>query len=113
MNSPRSLAEIVGCGRGVEEQPRPARVRLLGEVKSEGGVVHRLGRVFEKVALTGRGDASLRIVEVLFGEPGAPQKRPHRDVALPQRRNRAADGEPRNRRLPLGRALGHRNPPNY
>ena len=61
------LAEISRGGHDVEQQPDLTRVCLLGKVKPEGGIVHCLGRVFEKFDLTHRGYAMPRIVKGVFG----------------------------------------------
>jgi hypothetical protein len=54
------FAEIIRCGRDIEQQPRLARICLLGEVQPESGVVQRLSRIFEKRALRRCGDSTLR-----------------------------------------------------
>ena len=105
------LAEILGGGHDVEQQPNLARVCLLGEVQPEGGIVHRLGRVFEKFDLTDRRYAMARIVEGVFGKTGAMQQRLGSYVAFVESRNRALGGEPCYCGRLLGRALGHVNAP--
>ena len=88
------LAEIFRGGNDVKQQRTLARVCLLGEVQPEGGIVQRLGRVFEKFDLTDGGYAMARIVEGVFGKTGAMQQRLGSYIAFVESRNRALGGEP-------------------
>ena len=76
------LAHVFSRGHGVKQQTGLTRVRLLGEVEPEYGVVQRQGGVFEKFALGRRGHAAPGSVQVAFGEPGAIQQRPRVRDAL-------------------------------
>ncbi len=69
------VADIFSRGHGVKEEAGLARVRLLGEVKPERGIVQRQGGVFEKLALRRRGQAALGSVQVALGETGATKQR--------------------------------------
>lgn len=83
------IADVFGRGGDIEQQPRLARVRLLGEVQSKFVVLQRLHGVFEKLALRHRRDATL--TDVALRNAGPLQHRPHWDVA----RAKEGDGLPR------------------
>src|SRR5215469_17906097 len=77
------LAEIFRGGCNIVQQPRLARICLLGKVKSQGAVGESICGEFEKLALRQGGNAILSIVNVAFREAGHLQERPYRDVASP------------------------------
>ncbi len=76
------LADIFSRGHGVEQEADLTRIRLLGEVEPEYGVVQRERGVFEKRALRCRRDAPLGSAQVAFGKTGPTQQGPRVRPAL-------------------------------
>jgi hypothetical protein len=58
------LANILRRCRNIEQQSDLSRIGLLGEVQAEGAVVDRFSRIFQKLALSTRGNAPLSGVEL-------------------------------------------------
>jgi hypothetical protein len=89
------IADVFGGGRDIEQQPRFARIRRLGEMQSKFVVLKRLRGVLKKLALRQSRDATLTIVNVALQNTGAVQQLLYWDVARAKDGDRLTCGEPR------------------
>ena len=71
------LAETLGAGRHIEQDPNIARIGLLGQMEPESAVVHSLRGVVEELCLTECRYAIMEGTtvtsrEIVFRQPGSP-----------------------------------------
>ena len=78
-------------------------------MKTEGGICHRLGRIFKEIALARGWDANMRIGEVEIRQTGATQQGLRVNVTLSKSRYRTIHGEGGHCRRMAGRGLGQFN----
>ena len=111
----QGLAEVFRGGHRIEDDPRITRIGLLGEVKTESGVVNRFRGAVEEPALSHRRYAMVEGTardEVVLGHARFTQHRGGRDVTPPQGVDRLLGRKPHRCRQALrGCVLGHVNAP--
>src|SRR5689334_8559315 len=81
------LADVIGGGHNIKQQPCLARIGAFSQVKSESAVVHRVRRVFEKLELQQSGDGMLPLaVKVILRDADVSQQRRYCDIVLLENR---------------------------
>ena len=111
----QGFAEVFRGGHGIEDDPRITRIGLLGQMKTESGVLDRFRGAIEEPALSHRRYAMMEgtaLRQVALRYACVAQHRGGRDVTPPQGVDRLLGRKPHRCRQALrGRVLGHVNAP--
>ena len=111
----QGFAEVFCGGHDIEDDPHIMRIGLLGQVKTECGVLDRLCSAIEEPALSHRRYAMVEgaaLHQVALRDACVAQHRGSRDVTPPQGVDRLLGRKPhRCRQAPQARVLGQVNAP--